>query len=104
MTVEQIALRQEVRQMMNEAGINKNTMKEMAKNVMEEEFQKAIRQAFNETDVSFLVKQTLKERADGAIKQVIANEIRARIQSVFYRMKIDISIADENGEEWHTST
>lgn len=37
MTVAQIAIRQEIRQMRTEAGINKNTMKEMAKEVLEEE-------------------------------------------------------------------
>lgn len=30
MRVEEIALRQEIRQMMNEAGLNKNTIREMA--------------------------------------------------------------------------
>ena len=35
MIVEQIASRQEVRQMLTEAGINKNTMKEMVKEVLE---------------------------------------------------------------------
>lgn len=34
MTVEQIAIRQEVRQMLNEAGINKNTLKDMVKEVL----------------------------------------------------------------------
>lgn len=37
MTVEQIAIRQEVRQMLNEAGINKNTLKDMVKEVLQEE-------------------------------------------------------------------
>lgn len=32
MRVEEIALRQEIRQMMNEAGLNKNTIREMAQN------------------------------------------------------------------------
>ena len=36
MTVEQIAVRQEVRQMLNEAGINKNTLKSMVKEVLQE--------------------------------------------------------------------
>lgn len=30
MRVEEIALRQEIRQMLNEAGINKNTLRDMA--------------------------------------------------------------------------
>ena len=35
MRVEEIALRQEIRQMMNEAGLNKNTIREMAQNLLE---------------------------------------------------------------------
>ena len=50
MTVEQIAIRQEVRQMLNEAGINKATLKDMAKEVLKEELGKAIKQALEETD------------------------------------------------------
>lgn len=36
MRVEEIALRQEIRQMMNEAGLNKNTIREMAQKLLEE--------------------------------------------------------------------
>lgn len=49
MKVEEIAIRQEVRQMLSEAGINKNTMKEMVKDVLHEELEKAIKQSLNET-------------------------------------------------------
>ena len=45
MTVERIAIRQEVRQMLNEAGINKNTLKDMVKEVLQEELKRAIFQA-----------------------------------------------------------
>jgi len=43
MTVEQIVMRHEIRQMLNEAGINKNTLKDMVKEVLEEEINKAVR-------------------------------------------------------------
>ena len=52
MTVEQIAIRQEVRQMLNEAGINKNTLKDMVKEVLQEELKRAIFQALHETNTS----------------------------------------------------
>ena len=42
MKVEEIAVRQEVRQMMSESGINKETMKTMVKDVISEEMRKAI--------------------------------------------------------------
>ena len=37
MRVEEIALRHEIRQMMNEAGINKTTIREMVQDVLKEE-------------------------------------------------------------------
>ena len=52
MRVEEIAVRQEIRQMLNEAGINKNTLKDMVKEILQEEVSKACRQGFNEKDVS----------------------------------------------------
>ena len=51
MTVEQIAIRQEVRQMLNEAGINKNTMKKMVREIINEELNKAVRQVLHEMDL-----------------------------------------------------
>ena len=51
MTVEQIAIRQEIRQLLNEAGINKNTMKDMVKEVIDEELSKAVKQVMHEMDL-----------------------------------------------------
>ena len=42
MKVEEIALRHEIRQMLNEAGYNKNTLKQLVKDVLREELEKAI--------------------------------------------------------------
>lgn len=50
MRVEEMALRSEIRQMLNEAGFNKNTLKDLVKEVLNEEVEKAVKQAVNETD------------------------------------------------------
>ncbi len=50
MRVEEMALRSEIRQMLNEAGFNKNTLKDEVKSVLREEIEKAVKQAVNETD------------------------------------------------------
>ena len=49
MKVEEIALRQEIRQMLNEAGINKNTLRDMAEKVMREEIEKQVKNAINQS-------------------------------------------------------
>lgn len=43
MRVEEMALRSEIRQMLNEAGFNKNTLKDLVKEVLKEELNKAIK-------------------------------------------------------------
>ena len=40
MRVEEIALRQEIRQMLSEVGLDKNTLYDMAKQVLQEEISK----------------------------------------------------------------
>ena len=51
MRVEEIAIRQEVRQMLNEAGINRNTLKDMALDALNEKLDKAVYQAMREKDI-----------------------------------------------------
>lgn len=53
--VEEIALRQEIRQMLNEAGINKNTLQEMAKEVMQEEIAKQVKTALSGSNINRIV-------------------------------------------------
>lgn len=55
MRVEEIALRQEIRQMLSEAGINKNTLLEMAKEVMQEEIAKQVKNAVKQSNIDNIV-------------------------------------------------
>ena len=76
MRVEVIALRQEIRQMLNEAGINKNTLYEMAKEVMQEELEKQAKHKFDYEPVISIVVPTyntpikyLREMIDSVVNQ-----------------------------------
>lgn len=93
MTIEQIAIRQEVRQMLSEAGINKNTLKDMVKDVLNEELERAVKQALNETDISDKVSRCFHD----TLKTVMKEEVRNRIVSPFNRMQISVDITDEHG-------
>jgi hypothetical protein len=97
MTVEQIAIRQEVRQMLNEAGINKNTLKDMVKEVLEEEMQKAIKHAVKEMDFESRINDSFSKRVDGALRTEIRDQIKDRICSVFNRMTISVDVTDKSG-------
>ena len=93
MTIEQIAIRQEIRQMLSEAGINKNTLKDMTKDVLNEELEKAVKKAINETDISGWISRCF----DNTLKTVMKEEVRNRIVSPFSRMQISVDITDEHG-------
>ena len=88
MRVEEIALRQEVRQMLNEAGFNKNTMKDLVKDVLQEELKKAIKQAMNEVDMDSYI--------DSSVDYVVHNKTEAVLKDViahrFNKMKVEVTI------------
>lgn len=93
MKSEEILMRREIRQMMNEIGINKNTLKDI-KDVLHEECQKACKQAMAEYNMS----ESLSERVmTKALKESIQESVNSRVRSVFDRMRISIDITDDHG-------
>lgn len=98
MTVEQIAIRQEVRQMLNEAGINKNTLKDMVKEVLQEELKRAIFQALHETNTSDAILNKIEQCIDKSARSIVREEIRDRVMGTFGRMTISVDITDKEGQ------
>lgn len=99
MRVEEMALRREIRQMLNEAGFNKNTLKEEVKSVLREEIGKAVRQAVNETDFNGYVKQEINNIIRDTTRNHLKNVITDRFVSRWFnRMEISVDIKDEVGE------
>ena len=99
MTVEQIAVRQEVRQLLNEAGINKNTMKEIVKEVIEEEMSKAVKQVMLEMNLMGAINQA----TNGNIQKLVREELRAaintRVNGYFNRINISVDILNSDGDK-----
>lgn len=60
MRVEEIAMRQEIRQMLNEAGLNRDSIRAMAKAILKEEVKKQV-----EYSVHRDIKQVVKENMYG---------------------------------------
>lgn len=82
--VDEIALRQEIRQMLNEAGINKNTLQEMAKEVMQEEIAKQVKTALNGSNINRIVgskintydfRDTLREAVKKEVSEMVIAEV-----------------------------
>ncbi len=107
MRVEEIALRSEIRQMLNEAGFNKNTLKDLVKEVLQEELNKAIKQAVAETncDIMGYTKKNIDSIINKTTERVVREKISdAIVHSYFNRMRVDVSINpimsyNEEGEE-----
>ena len=79
MKVEEIALRQEIRQMLNEAGINKNTLRDMAEKVMREEIEKQVKNAINSIVYSKVNSYELNDMMRAAIKKEISEAVDIKI-------------------------
>lgn len=97
MTVEQIAIRQEIRQLLNEAGINKNTIKETVKEVINEELVKAVKQVMHEMDYADKIHKATQGNLAEMIKQELRASIDRRVNGMFYRMNISVNIQDNTG-------
>lgn len=99
MRVEEMALRSEIRQMLNEAGFNKNTLKDLVKEVVREEVERAIKQAINETDLDGYVKRTsdsiIKEATKAHLRDTITQQL---VGNWFNRMKVSVDIQNKDGE------
>ena len=98
MTIEEIAIRQEVRQMLTEAGINRNSLKQMVKAVLDEEINKACKQALAETDVQGKIDSFLTYGLKSSVKESISDQIRDVIRSRIYNMMISVDISDIDGK------
>ena len=85
MRVEEIALRQEIRQMLSEVGLDKNTLYDMAKQVLQEEISKQVKNALNQSNINGMVKNSirsyeLKELLKVAIKEEVQKAINISIE------------------------
>ena len=99
MTVEQIAIRQEVRQLLNEAGINKNTMKEIVKEVIEEELAKAVKQVMLEMNLMGAINQATNGNIQKLVREEIKMAIDKRVNGYFNRINVSVDILNSDGDK-----
>ncbi len=91
MNAQEIAVRQEIRQLLAEAGINKETIKDFAKQCIQESVNKGIKQAYAELDTETLERIARNEVKSMAVSQ-IRNDIRGPVENALKNMKITIEI------------
>lgn len=86
MRVEEIALRQEIRQMLNEAGINRETLREMTQNAIKEEVDKQVKFKLSQTNIMSMVSLNKYEVRD-AFREVVKEQVKSNI-------KISVTVED----------
>ena len=100
MTVQEMALRNEVRQMMCEAGFNRETIKEEVKKLIKDVIAESVKQACSETNIEGLVRQFIRDNAKSVIEKKIADEV---FEGLRYRVKsADVNISID-GKWWKES-
>ena len=89
MTIEEIAIRREIRQILNEAGINKESLKEMAKELLQGELEKSVKRALSETNVRAMVYKTVNSyETRDTIKYAIKDALRDWVNTIDIKMEI----------------
>lgn len=89
MRVEEIALRQEIRQMITEAGINKNTIREMVNLVIGEEVEKQVKNMLNQTNMNALMRTKVNSYE---FCELLREAIRQEVRDV---IKISVDVKTE---------
>lgn len=98
MRVEEIAIRQEARQMLNEGGINQNTLKDMVREILNEKLDKAIYQALHEKDVDGAIEDKIEWCIQQKANDIVRDEIRRKVGSIFDHMTVYVNITDKEGQ------
>jgi hypothetical protein len=93
MRVEEIALRQEIRQLLNEAGFNKNTLKDLVKGALKEELNKATKQAVEETNIVGYTIKNIDSIINKATERVVREKITDTIVGNYFKqMTVDVNV------------
>ena len=91
MRAEEIMIRSEIRQMLNEAGLNRESLREIVKNAIEEIVEKKIDEALrNYGGVDGKFSRELSDRLDTRIRYEVQEAVRERIKRVGLYVTVDI--------------
>lgn len=104
MTVEEIELRKILKQMLADEGINRETLKQMVKDMLEEKLERAIKQALAEKDTSADNIQKFVEIAVErhfhnfyATQLDIGAAVKKMVENRLDHMKIIMEVIDDKG-------
>lgn len=76
MTIEQIELRKILSQMMADNGFNRESLKGMVNEILDEKIEKAVRQVINESNVTGIVNGKVDKISRRVIEDEVTNKVR----------------------------
>ncbi len=97
MTTEEIEVRKVIKGLLSDVGINRETLKQMVKDILEEKINKAIKDALHETKGGATIEEKLKEYARNYIqswefksvhRQTIAEIIKAEMKDLYVEVNL----------------
>ena len=94
MKVEEIVMRQEIRQMLNEIGINRDTLRGMVTEVIHEEVDKQIKKSTGDNGINSMVSRmvydAVRSKLPYDIGYILKDAVREEIHQAM-RVKIDVA-------------
>lgn len=97
---EEIAIRQEVRQMLAESGLNRNTLREMAEQTLKEQIEKQVKLAVQRIDVNAIVRHEMESYAgQSVLREAIRLEVRDRVKINVDVTAFDVRKQNDEGAE-----
>ena len=93
MKAEEILMRQEIRQMLNEAGVTPTSLKEMIQPVIDEKVTNAVNNYIAQTNMDKLIEAKIKSY----LQEEIASAVAYHVGRSMNRMQISVSIQNVEG-------
>lgn len=107
MTVEQIELRKILTQMLADNGINRETLKDFVREIIEEKIEKSIDDIVNQTssvDMNNAINRRVDKFINDEIDSVARSEIRKQVTSYFSHISVSVKLVDPNDRVKRTTT
>lgn len=101
MTVEQIELRKILTQMLADNGINRETIKDFVKEIINEKIEKSIDTIVAQTSGVDLDKKTayrIDRYIDNEISSVVRQCVREQVRDTFSRVSVQVNFKDADGK------
>ena len=86
MRIEEIALRQEARQMLCEAGLSKEKLKDLVLKDLDDKVIQAVEGKIKSVDFE----QMIKDRVDSAINKAVDDIVMREVDRYFYKNRLNI--------------